>query len=75
MLHFAALLSIIQLLRSKIDMTKRPKLEYRFTVNLSKETSEKIQDISLKEGLPTALVIRQAVEEYLMKKQETSNNE
>lgn len=56
-------------------MTKRPKLEYRFTVNLSKETSDKIQDISLKEGLPTALVIRKAIEEYLMKKQGTDSNE
>ena len=56
-------------------MTKRPKLEYRFTVNLSKETSEEIQDISLKEGVPTAFLIRKAVEEYLMKKQGKNDNE
>lgn len=56
-------------------MSKRPKLEYRFTVNLSKETSEKIQEISLIEGLPTALVIRKAIEYYLIKKQDTDSNE
>ena len=56
-------------------MTKRPKLEHRFTVNLSRETSEEIQNISIKEGLPTAFLIRKAVEEYLMKKQGKNDNE
>lgn len=47
------------------DMEEKPKLMYRFTVNLNEYVSSELKRISIKEELTTSLIIRKAVDEYL----------
>lgn len=55
-------------------MRDKTKLEHRVTVNLNQEQHLKLQNLSVKDGVPVALIIRQAVVNYLKdKKVEVSN--
>lgn len=60
------------------EMEEKPKLTYRFTVNLNEYASNELKRISLKEELTTSLIIRKAVDEYLKnyrKREETDIGE
>lgn len=67
--------AIMQLsLKGNSIMKQKTKLEHRVTVNLTQEQNIRLQKLSLEEGLPVALIIRQAIGNYLTKKQSKSSS-